>query len=128
MYECAKVFEFCAAHYNPQAGPEHHCSRLHGHSWAVRFVFQGMSLDHRAWLFDFGLIRDELKPIVDSLDHRCLNDLFDFNPSAELLAHWFAEQVHLCLGLKMTERQVALTRVDVTEKAGDWGAWASYIR
>jgi 6-pyruvoyltetrahydropterin/6-carboxytetrahydropterin synthase len=127
MYECAKVFEFCAAHYNPQAGAEHHCSRLHGHSWAVRFVFQGMSLDHRAWLFDFGLIRDRLKPIVDSLDHRCLNDLFEFNPSAELLAQWFASQVEKTLCPDLINCQVSLLRVDVTERAGDWKAWASYI-
>lgn len=126
-FECAKEFEFCAAHYNPEAPQGHHCARLHGHSWAVRLTFRGESCDSKAWLIDFGDIRKKFKPVVDALDHQNLNEILPFNPSAELLAKYFAETAYAVLQEELIASQVLVTRCDVTERCGDWKTWASYI-
>ena len=39
---------------------------------------------------DFTLIK---KRIHDKLDHKNLNEIFDFNPTAENMAKWMCEQI-----------------------------------
>jgi 6-pyruvoyltetrahydropterin/6-carboxytetrahydropterin synthase len=90
-------------------------------------VFRGDALDSRAWLIDFGDIREKIKPMVDELDHQNLNEILSFNPSAENLAKYFFEIASELLKETLRENMVQLARCDVTERCGDWKTWASYI-
>ena len=81
----SKDFQFSASHRLDGLPEDHPCSRLHGHNYTVRVELTGETsgpgfvLDYRA----LGFVKD----MLDShWDHRHLNDLLDFNPTAEHLA------------------------------------------
>jgi 6-pyruvoyltetrahydropterin/6-carboxytetrahydropterin synthase len=51
-------------------------------------------------LIDFKLLKNLLKPVVDYLDHKMINELAPFtelNPSAENLARYFYDETSLQL-------------------------------
>ena len=65
------------------------CRNLHGHNWLVSVHIKSESLAKHGMILDFKHIKDYLK----SFDHKCLNDLVKFNPTAENLAEHFGEYV-----------------------------------
>lgn len=60
---------FSAGHFITFAGNV--CERLHGHNYRVAAEVSG-PLDENHYVVDFIALRDELKSIVDSLDHYML--------------------------------------------------------
>lgn len=60
---------FSAAHFITFNGNV--CERLHGHNYGVAVEVSG-PLDENQYVVDFIALRDELKRIVDELDHRML--------------------------------------------------------
>ncbi|HZN35477.1 MAG TPA: 6-pyruvoyl tetrahydropterin synthase family protein [Pirellulaceae bacterium] len=60
---------FSAAHFITFAGDV--CERLHGHNYRVAVEVEG-PLDENQYVIDFVALRDELKTILDDLDHRML--------------------------------------------------------
>lgn len=60
---------FSAAHFITFNGNV--CERLHGHNYRVAAEIEG-PLDENQYVFDFIAVRDELKGIIDELDHRML--------------------------------------------------------
>ncbi|MCF7792338.1 MAG: 6-carboxytetrahydropterin synthase [Victivallales bacterium] len=60
------------------------CSRLHGHTWKICLWVKGEEthLDKVGILWDF----NNLNEITSELDHRYLNEIVDFNPTAENLS------------------------------------------
>lgn len=85
---------FSAAHWLPEVPEAHRCRRLHGHTYSVRVSVTGEVDPELGWVMDFGDIRSAVSPLVDQLDHRCLNDIPGLeNPTSELLATWFAERI-----------------------------------
>jgi 6-pyruvoyltetrahydropterin/6-carboxytetrahydropterin synthase len=60
---------FSAAHFITFNGDV--CERLHGHNYRVAVVVEG-PLDENQYVIDFIALRDELKAILDELDHRML--------------------------------------------------------
>jgi 6-pyruvoyltetrahydropterin/6-carboxytetrahydropterin synthase len=60
---------FSAAHFITFDG--NICERLHGHNYQVEAEVEG-PLDENHYVIDFIALRDELKSIVDTLDHRML--------------------------------------------------------
>ncbi len=75
MHELVKTFRFEAAHSLPNVPPAHKCSRLHGHSYRVDIHVTGEPSGQTGWVIDFGEIKRAVEPVLDELDHRCLNDL-----------------------------------------------------
>jgi 6-pyruvoyltetrahydropterin/6-carboxytetrahydropterin synthase len=63
--------------------PDHpgKCSRLHGHTYRFQIWMSG-PIGADGMLVDFL----DVKACIDEWDHRHLNDLVDFDPTAELLA------------------------------------------
>lgn len=60
---------FSAGHFITFDGDT--CERLHGHNYRVACELTG-PLDSNGYIFDFIALRDRLKEITDSLDHRML--------------------------------------------------------
>ena len=81
--------EFNACHFltNYKGGDE----PLHGHTWTVEFFFKVDKLDSAGVGIDFIDIHRYLEDILP--DHRCLNEIYNFSPSAENLAKHFFETV-----------------------------------
>lgn len=86
---------FDAAHYLNNYNGE--CSHLHGHRWNIDVYIKtnpGETIE-----YDF---KDIKKLINNALpDHRCLNKLYDFNPTAENLAVHLKHE--LCKDLPVTK-------------------------
>ena len=109
MYYVTKTLEISAAH-RLQLDYESKCSRLHGHNWIVTVHCKAQNLNSNGMVTDFTHIK---KAVSDVLDHACLNDVLDFNPTAENIARWICDTVENCY------------RVDVRESDGNT---ASYVR
>ena len=73
---------FSAAHYL-----EHYqgkCENMHGHTFTVEVHLRGEEQDASGITWDFTRVRKVLRDLLP--DHRLLNEVYDFSPSAENLA------------------------------------------
>ena len=88
MYEIQKDFALSYSHQLAGLPDDHQCARMHGHNAVVRITLAADELDATGFVMDYG----DLKPLKtfldDTLDHRHINDVFDWNPTAENLAYW----------------------------------------
>jgi len=89
MYTINKEFHFSASHILTGLEPEHPCSRLHGHNYVVNIFLRSEKLNEVGFIIDYGELKPVLHYIKDVLDHRHLNDILPFNPTAENLARHF---------------------------------------
>jgi len=86
MYTISKEFTFSAAHELSGVPDGHPCKRLHGHNYIVKLFFSNAVLNSIGFIIDYREL-DPIKNWIDSkLDHRNLNDVFPFNPTAENIA------------------------------------------
>jgi 6-pyruvoyltetrahydropterin/6-carboxytetrahydropterin synthase len=69
---------------------ESKCSNLHGHNWIITIYLESETLDENGMVEDFTHIK---RKIHDRLDHRNLNDVFHFNPTAENIAKWICDEL-----------------------------------
>jgi 6-pyruvoyltetrahydropterin/6-carboxytetrahydropterin synthase len=98
MFEVTVEAGFSSGHYLRNYHGK--CENPHGHNYRVLVTLAGAELDEAGLLLDFKLLKNLLKPVVEYLDHRMINDLPPFtelNPSAENLARYFYDEtsVHL---------------------------------
>jgi 6-pyruvoyltetrahydropterin/6-carboxytetrahydropterin synthase len=89
-----KRFTFEAAHLLPQMPEGHKCRRLHGHSYAIEVSVEG-EVDARTGLvMDYGEITAAVKPFIELLDHRYLNEIAGLeNSTSEVLAKWLWDRI-----------------------------------
>ena len=93
MFEVTVEAGFSSGHYLRNYHGK--CENPHGHNYRVLVTLAGAELDEAGLLLDFKLLKNLLKPVVEYLDHRMINDLPPFtemNPSAENLARYFYQQ------------------------------------
>lgn len=109
MYRISKRMEIAGAH-RLSLDYESKCSNIHGHNWIVTVYCQSETLNKNGMVIDFTHIK---RDIHDKLDHKFLNDIVDFNPTAENIAKWIAEQI----GPKCY-------RVTVQESEGNVAEWS----
>lgn len=101
MYYISKRLEIAFAHHLTLTY-ESKCQRLHGHNGIVTIYCCAEELDENGMVADFTHIKQR---IHDRLDHRTLNDLFDFNPTAENLARWICGEVEHCYKVTFQESE-----------------------
>lgn len=103
MYYVSKRLEISAAH-RLELDYESKCTCIHGHNWIVTVHCRAKQLNDVGMVTDFTHIKQN---ISDKLDHKLINDVLPFNPTAENMARWICENVPNCY------------RVDVQESEGN---------
>lgn len=115
MYTIKKQFHFSASHVLEGLPHDHPCARLHGHNYIVEIELQSETLNDVGFVVDY----NDLKPLKDYIDqcfdHRHLNDIVPFQPSAENLAK------HLYDWCKQQWHETSVVRISETPKT-----WAEY--
>jgi len=115
MYEVTVEAGFSSGHYLRNYHGK--CENPHGHNYKVRVTLAGKELDSTGLLLDFKLLKNILRPTIDSLDHKMLNDIDPFielNPSAENLSRYFFDQTHQQL-TTLTEGRVGVKECTIWE-------------
>ena len=70
------------------------CKDLHGHSYKLEVTVSGMVNDD-GFLMDFGKVKEIVnREVVNVYDHKYLNGILSFNPTAEFLAQRIAHILH----------------------------------
>jgi 6-pyruvoyltetrahydropterin/6-carboxytetrahydropterin synthase len=90
-----KDFSFSAAHHLKIPG--HKCSTMHGHNYRVRIECSGR-IDANGMIIDFHEIKRRISPIIEQLDHKCLNDVLAQETTSENICAWIANQANNQLG------------------------------
>lgn len=116
MFTLTKEFAFEAAHRLDGLPEGHKCARLHGHSYRVVLVVEVGELDSRGFAgVDYAELDSFGAYLSSNLDHRNLNDVFDFPTTAEHLAKHLFRVARDCTPI------VAEVRVSETART-----WVSY--
>jgi len=92
MYRVKKRIEVSAAH-SLTLDYESKCTQLHGHNWIIDIYLESETLDQNGMVMDFTKIKERVK---DQLDHKNLNQVLPFNPTAENIACWVCSQFDCC--------------------------------
>lgn len=98
MFEL-KIEDFFAAAHNLR-GYKGQCEELHGHNWKVEVYVRSEVLDDIGLAIDFADLKKHVTTILDTLDHKYLNDLPSFsevNPSSENIAKYIYEELEKLL-------------------------------
>jgi len=64
-----KLFKFENAHIVRGCSTQRCRASLHGHSYKVEVLFESQYLDHGQMVYDFGLMKQGMKELIDSFDH-----------------------------------------------------------
>jgi len=92
VFKIAKTFEVAASH-KLKLDYQSPCGELHGHNWRITVFCQSDKLNENGMVVDFSEIK---KKIHEKMDHKNLNNVFGFNPTAENIAKWVVEQIPYC--------------------------------
>lgn len=95
IVEISKQYSFDAAHQLP--GHNGKCANLHGHTYTLTVKVSGtLILDGSSagMVMDYHDLDGQVKPIVDMMDHKFLNDFLPFRTTAENLAAYIWGELH----------------------------------
>lgn len=118
MYYVSKRMEIAGAH-RLTLPYESKCKNLHGHNWVVIVFCRAEELNEAGMVEDFTHIK---RDIHDRLDHSFLNEIVDFNPTAENIARWICEQIPTCYRVEVRESEgnvAAYEREDTAREMGE---------
>ena len=101
MFIVKKRMEIAGAH-RLNLNYDSKCANLHGHNWIVTVWCKSQTLDANGMVMDFTHIKREVQ---DKLDHKFLNDVVPFNPTAENIAKWVCEQIPNCYRVSVQESE-----------------------
>lgn len=101
MYYVKKKIEISAAH-RLALDYESKCTALHGHNWIITVECRSEKLNANGMVVDFTVIKEK---IHDMFDHRILNDVIDFNPTAENLARHIVDSIPTCYRCEVQESE-----------------------
>ena len=101
MYYISKRMEVAGAH-NLTLDYESKCHNLHGHNWIITVYCKTKELDRNGMVIDFKHIKNA---VMEKLDHQYINDVVDFNPTAENMAKWICDQIPNCYKVSVQESE-----------------------
>ena len=101
MYTVIKRMEVSAAH-QLKLSYSSKCENLHGHNWIITVYCHAQSLNEDGMVVDFSHIKQTVK---EQLDHKNLNDVLPFNPTAENIAKWICDQIPSCFKVEVQESE-----------------------
>jgi 6-pyruvoyltetrahydropterin/6-carboxytetrahydropterin synthase len=101
MYYIRKRIEISASH-SLKLNYESKCQNLHGHNWIITIYCRAEKLNEDGMVTDFSLINEQIKHVID---HKNLNEIFDFNPTAENIAKWVVDNVRNCYRADVQESE-----------------------
>ena len=126
MYRIEKEFHFSASHQLGGLPDDHQCARLHGHNYILKVALEAPSVDDVGFVVDYGDL-DFVKETVDELDHRHLNDIFDFNPTSEnICKHYWSEFREAIIWLEYDAR-VDVLEVSLSETPKTWASYRGNV-
>jgi 6-pyruvoyltetrahydropterin/6-carboxytetrahydropterin synthase len=111
IIELSCEFSYEAAHRLPYVPPGHKCAYMHGHSYHLTVTARGPVRDD-GFVIDFADVKAAVNPVIDKLDHHCLNDILD-NPTVENQLVWLWDNIDIelhALTLRETPRNSATYR------------------
>ena len=114
MFEVSVDDSFAAAHNLRNYKGK--CENLHGHNYKVRVVLTGPKLDETGLLYDFVHLKQVIRSVLHTLDHKYLNETKPFdelNPSAENIAKHIYDEASR--QMNTTANGAALASVTVWE-------------
>jgi 6-pyruvoyltetrahydropterin/6-carboxytetrahydropterin synthase len=89
-----KIFSFDSAHQLEDY--EGKCRQLHGHTYKLEVTVKG-EMGESGMVFDFSILKKVVtERVISQLDHKYLNEVFDFNPTSENMVVWIFEQIDGC--------------------------------
>lgn len=110
MYTVTKRLEVSGAH-NLELDYESKCSNIHGHNWIIYITCKSDKLNSDGMIIDFTHIK---RKIMDKLDHKYLNEVFDFNPTAENIAKWICDEIgEKCVKVTVQESEGNVAEYEV---------------
>lgn len=90
MISVTKVFTFDSAHN--LLNYEGMCKNLHGHTYKLEVTVTG-EINEIGMVCDFTELSALVKEnIIKKLDHKYLNQVFDFNPTCEMMVKWMWDE------------------------------------
>ncbi len=125
MYELKVSSSFSSAH--ALRGYNGKCENIHGHNWQVEIIVASGILNATGLVIDFKLLKKHLGEIMETLDHKFINDLDFFkeaNPSAENIASYIYGELEKITGLSK-DNNIRIARVNVYETPS---SMASYYK
>ena len=101
MYYIKKTLEISACH-KLNLSYESKCRNMHGHNWVITVYCKAAELNADGMVCDFTHIKELLK---EKMDHRNLNKVLPFNPTAENIARWIVNTVDCCYRADVQESE-----------------------